>query len=139
MPEERIVARGHEHVTARHESTLELTTDTWLTPAGDCIVGIGADRAPTSFDRAFTNAAQSEDATLVLELSVGERSETVRGRGHSALTFESDRCMIVRTSSYVDDRTIMIHADKAAADLNRDFVNLLAAGAEIVATLRIES
>jgi len=46
---EVVCARGHEHVSATHASTFEVTTDDWLTPAGDCILAVEADRAPRDF------------------------------------------------------------------------------------------
>ncbi|MEF8868784.1 MAG: DUF371 domain-containing protein, partial [Haloarculaceae archaeon] len=39
---------------------------------------------------------------------------------------------------YVDDRTVMVGADAAAADLDRDLVAALAAGAELTCTFRVE-
>jgi len=60
---EVIRARGHEHVAATHESTFEVTTDDWLTPAGDCIVGIEADRAPADFDADFVAACRDPATT----------------------------------------------------------------------------
>ena len=99
---ETVAARGHEHVAATHASTFEVTTDDWLTPAGDCIVGVEADRAPPD------------------------------------LTFASDRSLVVRTSDYVDDRTVAVGADAAAADLDRSLVRALADGAALTVRLRVE-
>ncbi|MFB6173765.1 MAG: DUF371 domain-containing protein [Halobacteriales archaeon] len=136
--EERIAARGHEHVTARHGSTLEVTTDEFLTPAGDCIVGIEADRAPADFDAAFVEACRDASATVVATLRAGDRTATVTGRGHPDLTFESDRSAVLRTSGHVDDRTVMVGADAAAADLDRDLVAALADGAALDLSLVVE-
>jgi hypothetical protein len=136
--EETVRAHGHEHVAGEHESTLELTTDDYLTPAGDCILGIEADRAPADFPDDFVEACQHEDATITLVLEVDGYRETVTGSGHSDLAFENDRSMVARTSTYVDDRTIMVDADEAAADVDRDLVAALADGAELTATLRVE-
>lgn len=137
MYEEQVTAIGHENVRATHESTIEVTTDDWLTPAGDCIVGIEADSAPSSFDDAFVAAAQSVDATITLELEADGAVDRTRGRGDPQLTFASDRCLIARTSSSVGDRTVLVEADTAAAGLDRDFVSALQAGADLVATLRV--
>lgn len=136
--EEVVHARGHEHVSARHESTLELTSDDYLTPAGDCILGIEADRTPNDFDPEFIEACRNAEATITATLSAGGHTETVRGRGHSALEFTNDRSLVCRTSEYVDDRTVLVGADKAAADLDRELVSTLADGAELVTELRVE-
>jgi len=136
--DEAVRATGHEHVAAEHTSTLELTTDDYLTPAGDCIVGIEADRAPADFDDEFVAACQSADATITLVLEADGHREEVTGSGHPDLELTNDRSMVGRTSTYVDDRTIFVEADKAAADLDRDLVAALADGADLTATLRVE-
>ena len=136
--DERVRARGHENVTARHASTLELTRDDYLTPAGDCILGIKADRAPADFDPAFVEACRDSEATITLTLDAGDRTETVTGRGHPELECTNDRSLVCRTSDYVDDRTVMVGADKAAADLDRTFADALADGDEITAVFRVE-
>jgi len=136
--DETVRARGHEHVAAEHASTLELTTDDYLTPAGDCILGVEADRAPADFADNFVEACRDADATIALVLEADGHRETVTGSGHPDLAFENDRSMVARTSTYVDDRTILVDADKAAADVDRDLVAALADGADLTATLRVE-
>jgi hypothetical protein len=135
---EVVRAHGHEHVSARHASTLELTSDDYLTPAGDCILGVEADRTPADFDSGFVDACRDADARITATLEADGHTETIGGRGHPDLAFESARSLVCRTSGYVDDRTVMVGANAAAADLDRDFVAALASGAELVATFRIE-
>jgi hypothetical protein len=135
---EVIHARGHERVAATHGSTFEVTTDDWLTPAGDCIVGVEADRAPADFDDNFVAACRNPDAVITLAFSAGGRSESVVARGHPDLTFKSGRSAVVRTSTYVDDRTVAVGADAAATDLARDLVDCLAGGAALTLTLTVE-
>jgi hypothetical protein len=135
---ETIHAQGHEHVSAGHASTFEVTTDDWLTSAGDCIVGVAADCAPAEFDEEFVAACRDADATITVELEAGGYRETVTGRGHPALTFGSDRSLVGRTSEYVDDRTVLVGADKAAGDFDRGLVAALAEGADLTVTLRVE-
>ena len=139
MTDEVVVhARGHEHVSAEHASTFEVTTDDWLTPAGDCIVGIEADRAPADFDADFVAACRDPETTITLTLETADTSQQVRARGHPDLTFESDRSAVVRTSAYVDERTVAVGADAAAANLDRDLVAALADGADLTFTLTVE-
>jgi hypothetical protein len=139
---QRIRAHGHEHVRGEHGSTVELTSDDWLTPAGDCIVGIEADTTPTEFDEAFVSACQSADAVITAEFAVETDdetlTETVTARGDPELTFEGDRSLVGRTSDYVDDRTVFVGADGAAADLDRDLIDALASGADLTLTLVVE-
>lgn len=142
---ETVHATGHEHVSADHASTFEVTTDDFLTPAGDCILAIGADRAPADFDDGFVAACRDADARIEATLTVhpgDDRSDpphrvTVTGRGHPELTFDSDRGAVARTSDYVDERTVMVEADAAAADLDRALVAALADGADCRLRLRV--
>ncbi|MBP1987006.1 DUF371 domain-containing protein [Halolamina salifodinae] len=138
----RIRAHGHEHVSGEHQSTVELTSDDWLTPAGDCIVGIEADTTPADFDQTFVSACQSADATITAEFTVqtndGTLTDTIRARGDPELTFEGDRSLVGRTSDYVDDRTVFVDADGAATDLDQDLIDALADGAELTLTLTVE-
>jgi len=133
-----IRARGHENVCATHGSTFEVTGDDWLTPAGDCILGVDADATPADLDPAFVEACRDADAQLVATLRAVGHEAVVRGRGHPDLTFDSDRSAVVRTSDYVDDRTVMVDADAAAADLDRDLVAALIDGAPLEFALRVE-
>jgi hypothetical protein len=140
---EVVRAVGHEHVTAEHASTVELTTDDWLTPAGDCIVGIEADRTPRDFAPEFREACQDADAaieaTFVVDAGDEEYRETIAGRGDPGLALVDDRSMVGRTSGYTDDeRTIFVDGDGAAADLDRELVAALADGGDLTLRLEVE-
>ena len=134
---EVIRARGHENVTAQHASTFEVTSDDWLTPAGDCILAVDADRTPESFDPAFVEACQNAEATIETRFEVGDHRQTVTGRGHPELTFESDRSLVGRTSEYVDDRTVLVGAAFAAEGFDRDLVTALATGEAVTVTITV--
>jgi hypothetical protein len=135
---EVIRARGHDNVTGEHASTWELTSDDWLTPTGDCILAVEADRVPADFDPAFLEACRDAGASIEATLRVDGHEAVVTGRGDPALTFENDRSLVARTSEYVDDRTVLVGADAAAADLDRDLVAALADGADLECVLRVE-
>ena len=136
--EQVVRAGGHENVTAEHGSTFEVTSDDWLTPAGDCILAVEADAVPAEFEDAFVAACQSKKATVTATLQAGGNEQVIEGRGHPGLTFDGDRSMVVRTSEYVDDRTVMVGADAAATDLDRGLVAALADGADLECVLRVE-
>lgn len=136
--EEHVSARGHEHVSATHASTFEVTSDDYLTPAGDCILAVEADRTPADFDPAFVEACQSHEARIVATIEVGGHVEEIAGRGHPDLTFESDRSLVGRTSGYVDDRTVMVEASAAAGDVGREVIAALSEGGDLTLELRVE-
>jgi hypothetical protein len=131
-------ASGHEHVSAEHASTFEVTSDDWLTPAGDCILAVEADATPADVPRSFVETCRTREATIVAEFSAADATETVTGRGHPDLSYEGERSMVGRTSDYVDERTIMVGADTAAADFDRRLVTALERGAPLTLRLRVE-
>lgn len=132
---ETIRAQGHPNVSATHASTLEVTTDDYLTPAGDCIVGINADRAPADFSPGFVGACRDPGTRITATLRVGDREQVVVGRGHQDLAFDSERAAVLRTSDHADGRTVLVGADAAAADLDRHLVATLAEGTGLVLEL----
>jgi hypothetical protein len=136
--DEVIHARGHENVSAEHASTFEVTTDDFLTAAGDCILAIDADRAPADFDPDFVAACRDADATITVTLEADGHTESVTGRGDPALEFTSERSAVGRTSDYVDDRTIVLGAEFAAEGFDRDLVAALADGAEATVTISVD-
>lgn len=136
--EEIVHARGHENVRGEHESTWELTSDDWLTPAGDCILAIGADRTPADFADPFVDACRDADATITARLEAGGREGIITGRGHPELTFGSAHSLVGRTSDYVDDRTVMVDADAAAADVDQDLVAALSKSADLRCVLEVK-
>ena len=136
--QQRVRAVGHRNVTAEHTSTFEFTSDDWLTPAGDCILGIEAEPVPAAFDDRFVEACRSEAATITATLRVEGLEQRIEGRGDPELTFESDRSMVGRTSEYVDDRTVMVDADAAAADVDREIADALADGATLECLFEVE-
>ena len=148
---EVVRAVGHEHVTAEHASTVELTTDDWLTPAGDCIVGVEADRTPRDFSTAFREACRDANATITATFAVGQPDadavdlaapahvDELVGRGDPDLALVDDRSMVGRTSDYTDDeRTVFVDGDGAAADLDRDLVAALGEGAPLALRLQVD-
>ena len=57
---------------------------------------------------------------------------------YSLVRQTSDRSLVCRTSEYIDDRTVAVGMDRAAADLDGELVAALADGAELTLTLRVE-
>jgi hypothetical protein len=134
---ETVRASGHENVTAEHASTFEVTSDEFLTPAGDCILAVGADRTPADFAEPFVEACRHHDATITVSLEADTCTDRIEARGHPDLTFESDRSLVGRTSDYVDERTVAVEAEKSARGVDRDLVAALAAGSELTVTLDV--
>ncbi len=60
------------------------------------------------------------------------------GWGSATMTFTVPHSMVFRVSDFVCGRTVMIHADKPAARLNRDLVRSLSEGKDVVVEITIE-
>lgn len=135
---ETVRARGHRNVTATHRSTFEVTRDCDMTPAGDCIIAVCADRWPATLSDEFKAMAAREDAKITAEIRCGGRTDIVQGRGSSKMTFTDERSMVFRVSDFVCGRTVMINADKAARGLDRELVKALASGNEAIIVLTVE-
>ena len=119
-----IKAHGHKNVKATHKSTLEITKDNFLTPRGDCIVGIGSNKAVYDLSPEVKELIK-KGAHVYLILKVKDKIEIIHGKGDPRLTLENKEKIIVRKSDFISDATLMIKADKSARDIRRDMVNEL--------------
>jgi hypothetical protein len=122
---ETLVAWGDPNVRATHRTTLEFTKEVHLTPRGDCIVAVRADRGPLELRKDFRKAVRAEDAKIEVVLEVENLREVISGFGSPAITLSHPTDFVVRKSQYVCPRTLMIGADKAACDLPRPMIERL--------------
>ncbi len=118
-------AFGHPQVSATHPTTLEVTTDDYVTSRGDCIVAVRATRGLRELPARIRETLSGDRGRAELEIRVGAQSFQVMGRGSEALTFRHPREIVVRKSGFVSDRTLLVSADKAAKDIPRSMVRLL--------------
>jgi hypothetical protein len=134
---EKINARGHMNVLAKHKTTLEITKDDHLTLKGDCIVAVSADRGPNEFSKEFLEALKKENARLEIRMICDGIEEKVVAYGHPHLSFTNPHEMVVRKSNFVCGRTLAIKADKSSNELSREFVKKLSEGKMVKIELRI--
>ncbi len=125
---EYVSARGHPNVRATHRSTFEVTREDNLSPRGDCIVGVSADKSPSMLSDGFRSIAGRDDSIIVAVLCGPGGCDAVVGRGSRRLSFTSSVRMVFRRSMYVDGSTVMVGADKAAVDLDRRLIRSLRSG-----------
>ena len=118
-------ARGHPAVLSTHQTTLELTKELSLSKNGDCIIAVGSSSGLRDLPEPMRNALSSEVCKARLTLKLDLHRFAIEGRGATGLTLSHPTDMVVRKSGFVSDRTLMVHADRAAADLPRSFVELL--------------
>ncbi|ACJ16717.1 hypothetical protein, conserved [Thermococcus onnurineus NA1] len=124
MLREIIRCRGHENVRATHKSTLEFTKEDYLTPRGDCILCIEADKGINDLSEEFKRALK-EGKRLLIRIKIADLIDEVLAEGSPRLILEHPYSMVVRKSDYIDGRTLAIKANKAARDIDRRIVELL--------------
>jgi hypothetical protein len=122
---EAIVGYGHKNVQATHKTTLEFTKDTHLSKKGDCIVAVAADKALADLSAEFKENLRKTHAKLVILIEAGGIIEQVNAHGSPRLILTHPMDIVVRKSDYVCNRTLAVHADKAAQDLPKALVEKL--------------
>ncbi len=123
---EIISAYGHENIRATHKTTFEITKEKDLTPRGDCIIGVRADKSIRDINDDLKRILRREERVeVVLNLPDYGLEERLFGFGSKRMSFEDESDVVVRKSDFVCGRTLLIKSNKAARDLNREFVELL--------------
>ena len=121
--------KGHPNVRATHRTTLEITREDYLTPRGDCIIGVSSEAALADLPEWLKNLIR-EGSLTILVLCAGDVCDSIVGWGDPRLALDDPTRIIVRRSTHVDGKTLMIRASKSARDLDRRLVALLSRGVE---------
>ncbi len=129
---ETIRAYGHPMIRATHRTTFEITKDPYLTPRGDCIIGVNADKSADDLDPRVKDAIRRDDAIIIIVLRAGHVQDIVLAQGSAKLQLSDQRRIVVRKSAYVEPATLAIRANKAARDINRVLVDMLREEEELV-------
>lgn len=122
---ETIFAYGHENIQATHRSTFEITKDVRLSNKGDCVVAVSADKSMADLSPEFKKNLRKENARVIILIETKEETEVVNAFGSQRLILTHPTDIVVRKSSYICSRTLVIQADKAACDLSRKLVKKL--------------
>ena len=130
-----IRAVGHPNISALHRTTMELTKDDYVTERGDCIVGVSSSAACADLPGWLRDHLTSGGG-IIIELQVRDLTFSFRAWGDPRLTLRSERSIVIRRSSYVDDRTLAVRSEAAARDIPRDMVTLLKEGEQLIARIR---
>ena len=119
----KIFSKGHRNVTSHHKSTFEITKDAEIEPTADCIVGVDMDKTMLDFPQEFKDKIANSNTKIIVELKTENGHDEITGFGHEDLTLTHPTDIVIRKSDYVCSRTLMIGADKAAKDLDRDLID----------------
>ena len=122
---ETFKAWGHPNVRSTHRTTLMTTTDDHLSTRGDCIIAVRAEKGLRDLSSRIKEAIRREGSTLRLHIETEGKTFTVEGFGDPWLTLSHPSDMVIRKSSYICDRTLMIMANKAACDIDFSMIELL--------------
>lgn len=109
---------------ATHRSTLEFTKENHLTPRGDCIICIGADKSINDLSEGFKKALRNGRG-LLIRIKVGNLTDEIIAEGTPDLILNHPYSIVIRKSDYIDPRTLAIRSNKAARDLDRRLIELL--------------
>jgi hypothetical protein len=125
MVKDIIRAKGHKNITARHRSTLQITKDHDITKQADCVIAVSADKAISDLSHELKKAAKKDNAKISVKVIAGNHSEIVTGMGCEKLELTDVKDIVIRKSDFASERTLMINADRSAADLDRELIENL--------------
>ncbi|WP_456468935.1 DUF371 domain-containing protein [Archaeoglobus sp.] len=134
----KIFAQGHENISAKHKTTLEVTKEGELTPRGDCIIGVNADKSVSDIpDNLRLLLKKGLKFEIEITLPDYGLKDMLTGYGSEKLILSHPTDVVVRKSRYICPRTLLVSSNKAARDINREIVEMLKdRKTEIVVTLR---
>jgi len=104
-----------------------VTTEEVLTPRGDCIIGVGADKGAAGLNERLMRHIRNGGGML-FELRVSGGSFTFEGWGSGSLELSDPTSVVIRRSSFASPRTIAIRSSAAAIDVPRELVEELRKG-----------
>ena len=113
---------GHRNIRALHEKTIEITTESNLTPSGDCIIGVNAKSGCNGIPKKIKEKLRNSKTKITFSILVNEKSFTVQGNGHPDLSLTNLHDIVLRKSSFVCPRTLAINCDKACDSIPRTII-----------------
>lgn len=125
MVQDEVTFYGHPNIQSLHAKTIEITKDEHLTPRGDCIIGVRANKGCADLDESFKHRLKSNSAVVRIEVMVGEESFLITSRGDERLTMLNVHDIVIRRTNFVCPRTMSIRCDKASSEVPRKLVKML--------------
>ncbi len=116
---------GHSNVKSTHRTTLEFTTESDLSTKGDCILAVNSTCSLRDLPENLKEKMKIDGQIVTVILTVDHTEEKIIGYGSSKLSFTNEDALIIRKSSFVCSRTLMINSNKAASDIPRDIISSL--------------
>lgn len=117
--------KGHPMVRSTHPTTIEVTTEEYLTEQGDCIIGVGADKGCGQLDAEVREMLRKEGSKVKVSIFAGGLSFVIHARGNPRLELTHLHDIVVRKSEFISDRTLAVGADASSLDIPRGIVRAL--------------
>ena len=133
----KLKTKGHKNVTSLHKSTFEITKDGEIGLAADCIIGVGMDYTMLDFPDEFKERIADSGTEITVILDTENGHDEITGWGHEDLSLTHPTDIVIRKSDYTCSRTLMIRADKAARDLDRELICDLKNGKIMEVTIKL--
>ncbi|MBS3055421.1 MAG: DUF371 domain-containing protein [Candidatus Aenigmarchaeota archaeon] len=121
---EEIVAYGHPNITATHTTTFEITKSPELGKEGSCVIAVRANKACADLSDEFRNALK-EARKLEITLEAGGVEDKIVAYGSPALRLSHPEDIVIRTSDFIDGRTLAILSSKSANEISQDLIEQL--------------
>ena len=125
MVQDEVIFYGHPNIRSLHAKTIEITKDEHLTPRGDCIIGVKANKACADLDESFKHRLKSNLSVIKIEIMVGDESFIISGRGDERLSMLNSNDIVIRKTNFVCPRTMSVLCDKASSDVPGKLVRIL--------------
>lgn len=114
-------AWGHPNIKASHKTTIEFTKEDYVSPEGDCIIGI-----KSTFDTEKLKEFAKKHEKAKITIKTGALKEVITAKTNPS--FNDEKEMVIRMGEYASSRTFAVRADKASKHLNRELVRALQMG-----------
>jgi hypothetical protein len=118
------LAYGHKNVLGDHPTTLEFTKENFLTPTGNCIIGVMATKSVVDLTPKLKERILAGEKIMV-KIEAGSFQEEFIGYGHPDLPLSNPVSMVFRKSDFISDRTVLIRCSKTARNINRKLITYL--------------
>ena len=125
MVQDDVTFYGHPNIRSLHAKTIEITKDEHLTPRGDCIIGVKANKACADLDEALKHRLKSNSAVVRIEVMVGNESVLISGMGDHRLSMLNSHDIVIRRTNFACPRTMSVLCDKASLEVPRKMVKIL--------------
>ena len=125
MVQEDVVFYGHPNIQSTHSRTFEITKSADLTLAGDCIIGVRADKGCRDLNQTLKRLLREDNSIVNMEIMIGNKLFQIKGHSNNGLLLSNKHDIVLRKTSFICDRTMSIGCDKASSDIPRDTIQLL--------------